>query len=272
MALTGVILRRALKAELIADPPIPGEMVFATDTGEHGWIDEASQLWWKRLEVDVDSLPDTVIAPGGVLPILDGSNLTGVVDPDTVLAPAGYLPALDGSALTNIFIANNVTAPSGILPALDGSNLTNIHGWEEITAGSVVLNGASYDNEYFIHSWNDIAESYGITYEITAHSPSGQYVTSLRGDYLMHAGASATMSSLTPLTVSAQKLIGVDSQHGLVIEGDPLNFDVRFLNNAGVISMYFSPVNNNSDMVFHGRVRIKPTTFNLASSITYPAV
>lgn len=49
MAATGILLRRDTKANLIADPPLTGEMVFATDTGEHGWYDETSTLIWAKI-------------------------------------------------------------------------------------------------------------------------------------------------------------------------------------------------------------------------------
>jgi len=49
MATTGVMLRRDTKANLILNPPVTGEFVYATDTGEHGWLDETSTLVWKKL-------------------------------------------------------------------------------------------------------------------------------------------------------------------------------------------------------------------------------
>lgn len=49
MASTGIIQRRDTKANLITDPPVTGELVFALDTGEHGWLDENSVLVWKKL-------------------------------------------------------------------------------------------------------------------------------------------------------------------------------------------------------------------------------
>ena len=56
MAVTGIIQRRSNKVNLISDPPVTGEIVFALDTGEHGWLDETSTLVWKKL--DGESLPN----------------------------------------------------------------------------------------------------------------------------------------------------------------------------------------------------------------------
>jgi len=52
MATTGILLRRDNKASLITDPPVlgEGELVYATDTGEHGWYDEPNgELKWATL-------------------------------------------------------------------------------------------------------------------------------------------------------------------------------------------------------------------------------
>ena len=55
MATTGVMLRRGLKADIISNPPVTGEIVFSTDSGEHGWLDETSTLVWKKLNEEVSS-------------------------------------------------------------------------------------------------------------------------------------------------------------------------------------------------------------------------
>ena len=61
MAATGIILRKELKAALVADAPVQGEMVFATDTGEHGWINKDGILVWKDLSVESGTtLPYTI--------------------------------------------------------------------------------------------------------------------------------------------------------------------------------------------------------------------
>lgn len=56
MTETGIFFRRACKSVLEAQPPKPGEMVFATDTGEHGWLDENNILVWKLLLQDKGGL------------------------------------------------------------------------------------------------------------------------------------------------------------------------------------------------------------------------
>ena len=48
----GIIFRRDLKAKLILTPPEVGEMVFATDTGEHGWMSNLGNIVWRKLTVD----------------------------------------------------------------------------------------------------------------------------------------------------------------------------------------------------------------------------
>lgn len=49
MAETGILQRRNAKQVLIDNPPLVGEIVFATDTGEHGWLDETGTLVWVYL-------------------------------------------------------------------------------------------------------------------------------------------------------------------------------------------------------------------------------
>jgi len=56
---TGAFLRRASKLVLTANPPKIGEMVFATDTGEHGWADENNVLQWKSLAEDKTTVVTT---------------------------------------------------------------------------------------------------------------------------------------------------------------------------------------------------------------------
>jgi len=70
MNITGIFFRRACKSVLTANPPRPGEMVFATDTGEHGWLDETNTLVWK-------SLIDSGVASGnsGLESIYEASTL-----------------------------------------------------------------------------------------------------------------------------------------------------------------------------------------------------
>lgn len=114
MALTGVLFRRDTKTALITNPPVPGEMVFATDTGEHGWLDDGFNLIWKRLEEVPAVDPDTVIAPAGVLPVLDGSNLTNlpVTGPTPPVASSSYYSVDNANNLTpNSFAGSFITVP-----------------------------------------------------------------------------------------------------------------------------------------------------------------
>jgi hypothetical protein len=60
MAQTGIIQRRDTKTNLELLPPVEGELVFALDTGEHGWLDENGVLVWKKLneEVEIPDIPE----------------------------------------------------------------------------------------------------------------------------------------------------------------------------------------------------------------------
>jgi len=62
MASPGIILRRDLKEKLILSPPVMGEIVYATDTGEHGWLSNNCNLLWRDLNIDLDIsvLPESV--------------------------------------------------------------------------------------------------------------------------------------------------------------------------------------------------------------------
>ena len=174
MALTGIILRKGPKRIFAVEdgfPPISGELVYATNTGEHGWLKDDIVVWKNLLIDTIYDETDVVKAPAGILPALDGSLLTGIVDTiyddlDVVKAPGLTLPALDGSLLTGIADtdtiyddADVVKAPANKLPALDGSLLTNL----PITAKnfSVVQSLPTITFEMFetaIYSIDDSAE------------------------------------------------------------------------------------------------------------------
>jgi len=69
MASTGILQRRYAKAVLIADPPLAGELVYATDTNEYGLIDERGNFVWTNLSVlqqirVVDNIPTVEQASG----------------------------------------------------------------------------------------------------------------------------------------------------------------------------------------------------------------
>jgi len=46
MAKAGILFRRALKEKLIMSPPLVGELVYAIDTNEHGWLNAEGVLKW----------------------------------------------------------------------------------------------------------------------------------------------------------------------------------------------------------------------------------
>lgn len=50
MASTGILQRRDIKANLLANPPIDGEIVYATDTDEHGFVN-GGVLYWKKMDM-----------------------------------------------------------------------------------------------------------------------------------------------------------------------------------------------------------------------------
>lgn len=47
MAETAILQRRNIKSQLEANPPIEGEIVFTTDTGEFGYSDGTGTIVWK---------------------------------------------------------------------------------------------------------------------------------------------------------------------------------------------------------------------------------
>ena len=61
MAETGIILRRKDKADFSEANVVAGELVFALDTGEHGWKDKDGHLVWKDLNT---SSKITLYSPG----------------------------------------------------------------------------------------------------------------------------------------------------------------------------------------------------------------
>ena len=64
MATTGIIARRGLKDNLRNTTTNPGEILYATDTGEHGWRDANGDLVWKRLS-ELEPIKVVVDAPTG---------------------------------------------------------------------------------------------------------------------------------------------------------------------------------------------------------------
>lgn len=49
MANTGILYRRNTKSQLISEPPVAGEIVFALDTEEYGAIESSSLVWRKHI-------------------------------------------------------------------------------------------------------------------------------------------------------------------------------------------------------------------------------
>jgi len=50
MASTGILFRRAIKAELELNPPVIGEVVYALDTDEYGRLKDGNIIWTKLFE------------------------------------------------------------------------------------------------------------------------------------------------------------------------------------------------------------------------------
>jgi len=65
--LNGIILRNSCKQNLTDNPPVPGEMVFALDTGEHGWLDEKGILTWVKLNSN-NQLKANIVFKGETIP------------------------------------------------------------------------------------------------------------------------------------------------------------------------------------------------------------
>lgn len=62
--MAGLILRNATKAELIADPPVSREIVYATDTGELGTVNASGDLIWQNPKAsgkDTDDVMDVKV-------------------------------------------------------------------------------------------------------------------------------------------------------------------------------------------------------------------
>ncbi len=90
MATTGVMLRRGLQADLISNPPIVGELVYATDLGMHGWLDETSTLVWKKIN-EVVEVPE---AGGGSSTLVSSKQTnSNYYDDEILIAEWDYVDA-----------------------------------------------------------------------------------------------------------------------------------------------------------------------------------
>jgi len=157
MASTGIIQRRDLKLNLISDPPLIGEIVFALDTKEFGTIIDGT-LTWRNFNDLITSVSgrigDIILTKSDVgLSFVDNtSDLDKPVSTAThneIVNAIASIPQSDWNETDNssqAYIKNkpdlsNVTlqgntfngnselvqlTASGKLPALDGSNLTNL--------------------------------------------------------------------------------------------------------------------------------------------------
>lgn len=66
----GTILRNSCKQKLTLNPPIPGEVVYALDTGEHGWLDENGVLLWVKIGSFVKNA-EKIVFKGTTVPTSD---------------------------------------------------------------------------------------------------------------------------------------------------------------------------------------------------------
>ena len=149
MADTGIILRRGSKASLIVDPPRTGEMVFAVDTGEHGWLNPSEILVWKNLETDNDtSYDDTALAAAVALntakvsnvdhPLVETAVPSGAVFTDTIYDDS----ALAAAVALNTAKVSNVDHPLVETAVPSGAVFTDTVYDDTSLSAAVALNTA----------------------------------------------------------------------------------------------------------------------------------
>jgi len=94
MADTGIVLRRDLKQNLENNPPRNGELIYATDSGEHGWsnVKDNGKLVWKDLTSVIEShptenslsfLPEDVVKKNGATSKIYCSQIYAGLNPDS---------------------------------------------------------------------------------------------------------------------------------------------------------------------------------------------
>ena len=155
MATTGIIQRRDNKANLIADPPLVGEIVFATDSKEFGTNIDGSTVWRDFSDTisSVNGYTGAVLLTKDDILLDQVDNTADIDKPVSTATNAAIIAAISGvpqsdwtetNTSDKAYIQNkptNLTTQgnsfnganelvqldaSGILPVLDGSQLTNL--------------------------------------------------------------------------------------------------------------------------------------------------
>jgi len=116
MASTGVMLRRGLQADLISNPPVVGELVYATDLGMHGWLDETSTLVWKKINEVVE-----VGGSGSSVLVSSKQTNSNYYDDEILIAEWDYVNAEITLKVSTIFTTESTsggelrTSASGVM-------------------------------------------------------------------------------------------------------------------------------------------------------------
>jgi hypothetical protein len=194
MAATGIIQRRGTKASLISSPPVVGELVFATDTGEHGWLNETSTLVWKKLDAASTAQTHTFCTIDSNSNFDIGIEVWGhkLMEWEVIGAPVevtltykthkinfnGFLITYDGiltipqQAFTNPFFANNIPklTPVRLQTLMDQYGITrpsyesNFIYFSFFEGVATVYEGTSYPftNEILTTIWTKFETNTGI--------------------------------------------------------------------------------------------------------------
>ena len=155
MATTGIIQRRDVKANLIADPPLVGEIVFALDTYEFGTMIGGTLVWRSFSDIisSVNGYTGAVVLDKNDISLDQVDNTADIDKPVSTATQSAIDNAVanipqsdwDETDITNkAYIQNkpvNITTQgntfnnadellqldsNGKIPALDGSQLTNL--------------------------------------------------------------------------------------------------------------------------------------------------
>ena len=142
MAQTGILQRRGLKADLITNPPIDGEIVYATDTDEHGWV-KNGVLYWKLMDKFQPIL--TVLSPPSGNENDTAGTVYLVVEGIVSIAVTPVNGVIHTTLSTAQTVQYTATATWG-----DGStsDITSVVSWinNDTTNVNITLNGlASYN-------------------------------------------------------------------------------------------------------------------------------
>ena len=156
MASSGILFRRADKNILISQPPLEGEMVFAIDTQEIGFLENGSLIWKKFSDIsNLNSLDlsdylknDKLNIPNGIATLDSNRKLLNSQIP---------LDTLKNYEIFNTFNDFPITGESNKL-YLDNSTDT-LYRWNTNTSTYIGLSGSSLNITYGTLDFNSIPNS-----------------------------------------------------------------------------------------------------------------